>query len=112
MEVFCVCFCNQDYVCVSQRDSDNEQNETECDGAASTTFFAGWRPTKLGGRVMYSHHIWAPGDQKMLLAQSYLPLGKRRAIQRWAHDLWLGGYSKIGYPGIIIVEGPEECCQE
>jgi hypothetical protein len=55
-------------------------------------------PPILGRRAIYFHHIRAPG--------------KRRVISEWAKELQLGGYSKIGYPGVIIVEGHEEYVQE
>lgn len=48
---------------------------------------------KLGRRAMFSHHIIAPS--------------KRQAIKHWAEQLRLGGLAKIGWPGIIIVEGSE-----
>ncbi|CAA9988985.1 conserved protein, unknown function [Plasmodium knowlesi strain H] len=48
----------------------------------------------LARRLCYSHHI--------------LSLVKRTYIIKWAKDLKIGGYSKIGYPGIIICEGPKE----
>ncbi|ANQ08976.1 Uncharacterized protein PCOAH_00033370 [Plasmodium coatneyi] len=48
----------------------------------------------LARRLCYSHHI--------------LSLVKRTYIIKWARDLKIGGYSKIGYPGIIICEGPKE----
>ncbi|KAF7458114.1 putative RWD domain-containing protein [Cryptosporidium felis] len=53
---------------------------------------------KWGQRACYSHHI-----------RSKI---KRKLIVEWARELYIGGYCKIGYPGIIIVEGPEECCLE
>lgn len=53
---------------------------------------------RWGQRACYSHHI-----------RSKI---KRRLIVEWAKELCLGGYCKIGYPGIIIVEGPEDCCLE
>lgn len=53
---------------------------------------------KWGQRACYSHHI----RNKI----------KRRLILEWARELSLGGYCKIGYPGIIIFEGPEDCCLE
>eukprot|EP00918_Siedleckia_nematoides_P088441 GHVU01194423.1.p2 GENE.GHVU01194423.1~~GHVU01194423.1.p2 ORF type:complete len:241 (+),score=35.47 GHVU01194423.1:473-1195(+) len=52
----------------------------------------------LGRRMCYSHHI-----------RSNV---KRGYITKWAKELHLGGYSKIGYPGLIVVEGPEAGCQE
>ncbi|KJP85708.1 hypothetical protein AK88_04629 [Plasmodium fragile] len=51
-------------------------------------------PRVLARRLCYSHHI--------------LSLVKRNYIIKWAKELKIGGYSKIGYPGIIICEGPKE----
>lgn len=55
-------------------------------------------PPVLGRRAIYFHHI---------IANS-----KRKAVMDWACALHLSGYSKIGWPGIVIIEGPEICCQE
>eukprot|EP00933_Yihiella_yeosuensis_P052546 TRINITY_DN5064_c2_g1_i1.p1 TRINITY_DN5064_c2_g1~~TRINITY_DN5064_c2_g1_i1.p1 ORF type:complete len:372 (+),score=65.83 TRINITY_DN5064_c2_g1_i1:2-1117(+) len=52
---------------------------------------------KLGRRLMYSHHILAST--------------KRQLIKEWADHLDLGGFSKIGYPGVVIIEGSEEACE-
>jgi hypothetical protein len=51
----------------------------------------------LGRRCIYSHHI---------IANS-----KRKVLAKLAHDYKLGGYVKIGWPGIIIFEGLESSCQ-
>jgi hypothetical protein len=51
----------------------------------------------LGRRCIYSHHI---------IANS-----KRKDLAALAHDYKLGGYVKIGWPGIIIFEGLESSCQ-
>ncbi|SOV18373.1 conserved protein, unknown function [Plasmodium sp. gorilla clade G2] len=51
-------------------------------------------PKILARRLCYSHHI--------------LSLVKRSCIVKWAKQLNIGGYSKIGYPGIIICEGPKD----
>ena len=48
----------------------------------------------LGRRLIHSHHI---------IAQS-----KRKAIVELADQYNIGGYFKIGWPGIIVIEG-EEC---
>ncbi|GAW81697.1 hypothetical protein, conserved [Plasmodium gonderi] len=48
----------------------------------------------LARRLCYSHHI--------------LSLVKRTYIIKWAKELKIGGYSKIGYPGIIICEGSKD----
>jgi hypothetical protein len=60
------------------------------------------RPTRvtpmmvLGRRVIYSHHIIASG--------------KRRALAELTSHYELGGYAKIGWPGVIVIEGLEENC--
>jgi hypothetical protein len=52
----------------------------------------------LGRRCVYYHHI--------------LSSHKRQCIQRWSRTLRLSGFCKIGYPGILIFEGPEIACGE
>ena len=52
----------------------------------------------LGRRIIYSHHI---------IANS-----KRRGLQELASQYSLGGYAKIGWPGVILVEGEESNCQQ
>mmetsp|Transcript_15044 Transcript_15044/g.23996 ORF Transcript_15044/g.23996 Transcript_15044/m.23996 type:complete len:307 (-) Transcript_15044:169-1089(-) len=47
----------------------------------------------LGRRLIYSHHIINPQ--------------KRAAVVNWAVELGLSGCSKIGWPGVIVVEGLE-----
>lgn len=51
----------------------------------------------LGRRCIYYHHILS----------SY----KRCFIQNAARRLELRGFCKVGYPGILIVEGCEEACE-
>ncbi|KAG2766673.1 hypothetical protein PC129_g37 [Phytophthora cactorum] len=55
-------------------------------------------PLTLGRRAIYFHHIIASN--------------KRRVVKEWASELQLGGFSKIGWPGVVIVEGPEPNVQE
>ena len=50
----------------------------------------------LARKLIYSHHI---------IAKS-----KRKAIADLSREYQLGGYAKIGWPGIIIVEGEESEC--
>lgn len=52
----------------------------------------------LGRRAIYFHHIIASN--------------KRRVVKEWARELQLGGFSKIGWPGVVIVEGAESNVQE
>lgn len=52
----------------------------------------------LGRRAIYFHHVINPN--------------KRRIVKDWASELQLGGFSKIGWPGIVIVEGREADVQD
>ncbi|KAL3130259.1 hypothetical protein ABBQ38_008092 [Trebouxia sp. C0009 RCD-2024] len=56
------------------------------------------RPIQLGRRSIWFHHIKS--------------LTKRKHILAWGKELKLGGYSKPGYPGVIICEGAEEDAAE
>mmetsp|Transcript_22590 Transcript_22590/g.39941 ORF Transcript_22590/g.39941 Transcript_22590/m.39941 type:complete len:348 (+) Transcript_22590:115-1158(+) len=56
------------------------------------------RKVVLGRRLLYSHHI--------------INMGKRTAVVQWAVQLGLSGCSKIGWPGVIIVEGLEQNVRE
>lgn len=56
------------------------------------------REEVLGRRLCYSHHI--------------INAAKRKAVVEWAVQLGLGGFSKIGWPGIIVVEGREQNVEE
>ncbi|GMF25988.1 unnamed protein product [Phytophthora fragariaefolia] len=55
-------------------------------------------PVVLGRRAIYFHHIIASN--------------KRRVVKEWALELQLSGFSKIGWPGVVIVEGAEPDVQE
>ncbi|TYZ59190.1 hypothetical protein PybrP1_007123 [[Pythium] brassicae (nom. inval.)] len=59
---------------------------------------AGTTTPVLGRRAIYFHHIINPT--------------KRRVVKDWASELQLGGFSKIGWPGIVVVEGREADVQE
>ncbi len=50
----------------------------------------------LGRRLIYSHHI--------------ISKVKRADIKALAVDYQLGGYMKVGWPGILIIEGREDDC--
>jgi len=52
----------------------------------------------LGRRLIYSHHI--------------ISKTKRANMKQLASQYQLTGYVKIGWPGIIVLEGAEEHCQE
>ena len=55
------------------------------------------RDASIARRLIWFHHIKASG--------------KRKAAQSWAKELGLGGFSKPGYPGIIVVEGRFDDCE-
>ena len=52
----------------------------------------------LAQKLIYSHHIIAKA--------------KRKAIAELSRAYQLGGFAKIGWPGIIIVEGEEDNCNK
>jgi Protein of unknown function (DUF1115) len=52
----------------------------------------------LGRRLIYSHHIIAKK--------------KRADIKMLADDYELTGYMKIGWPGLLIIEGDEQDCNQ
>ena len=52
-------------------------------------------PDALARRLIWFHHIKAPS--------------KRRDAVAWARELRLGGFSKPGYPGVVVVEEGEDC---
>ncbi|EJK50200.1 hypothetical protein THAOC_30860 [Thalassiosira oceanica] len=73
----------------SRNDSDHgEVSESAMSNRADLT---------LGRRIIYSHHI---------IANS-----KRRGLHDLASQYNLGGYAKIGWPGVVLVEGEESSCQ-
>eukprot|EP00960_Hanusia_phi_P052571 761537-Hanusia_phi.AAC.2 len=81
--------------------NDKKQEEAEAEALRQDSkpmFVRDAGQKALGRRLIYFHHIINPT--------------KRQCVQEWAVQLKLGGYSKIGWPGIVVVEGPEECCQE
>eukprot|EP01043_Picozoa_sp_COSAG02_P008674 COSAG02_NODE_282_length_25773_cov_1666.149762_10_plen_247_part_00 len=53
---------------------------------------------QFGRRWIVSHHLKNPT--------------KRSNIVAWARELELGGYSKPGYPGCVVVEGEASACAE
>jgi len=51
----------------------------------------------VGRRIIYSHHISSPAKQK--------------DIRKTATAMQLGGLCKVGKPGVVVIEGPEEQCR-
>ncbi|KAL4151731.1 hypothetical protein PRNP1_008671 [Phytophthora ramorum] len=83
----------QDFL--SQVLSNTNVNDQEVLVSAATDVVS---PVVLGRRAIYFHHIIASN--------------KRRVVKEWALELQLGGFSKIGWPGVVIVEGAEDNVQE
>mmetsp|Transcript_34986 Transcript_34986/g.73806 ORF Transcript_34986/g.73806 Transcript_34986/m.73806 type:complete len:333 (+) Transcript_34986:52-1050(+) len=52
----------------------------------------------IGRRIINSPYILKPA--------------KIKDIKKFADELKLGGYAKVGKPGIIVIEGPEEGCKQ
>jgi len=52
----------------------------------------------IGRRIINSPYILKPA--------------KIKDIKKCADELKLGGYAKVGKPGIIVIEGPEEGCKQ
>eukprot|EP00903_Cladosiphon_okamuranus_P014881 g13780.t1 len=65
---------------------------------SSSTEPAGAAAVFLGRRLIYSHHIIATQ--------------KRTGIVKAARELGLGGFSKVGWPGVIVIEGEESSCED
>ena len=77
-------------------DNTNNNNLINDDHECCTTQGRSGNSCTLGRRLIYSHHIIAKT--------------KRKAILNLAKEYDLGGFVKIGWPGIIIIEGLEENC--
>lgn len=75
--------------------SSSGDGATNNDGAKASVII----PTTvlLGRRLIYSHHI--------------ISAKKRADMKRLFSEYGLTGYVKIGWPGLIIVEGKEDDCQ-
>lgn len=76
----------------SESKSPNKLNHPARDSTAQKT-----TSILLGRRLIYSHHI--------------ISTKKRSVMRQLASELHLTGYVKIGWPGVIILEGLEDNCQ-
>jgi len=79
---------------INHQDSKEEMktNENKHETATSSSSYI------LGRKLIFSHHI---------IAKS-----KRKAIKTLSREYNLGGYFKIGWPGIIIIEGNQMDCDK
>ena len=81
-----------------------ETSLRELDSSTTTTRSMGEREPAstttmtMGRRLIYSHHI--------------ISKKKRADMKHLASELRLTGYVKIGWPGLIIIEGNEDQCQQ
>jgi len=67
-------------------------------GGSTAEQTGGSSEESIGRRVIWFHHIKS--------------VTKRKHIVGFANELGLGGFSKPGFPGIIVVEGAEDGVQE
>jgi len=67
-------------------------------------------PTMLSDQAPNSHA--SPIARTLLRSHHLLSTQKRKSILTWSSELSLWGISKVGYPGIIIVEGRKEDVEE
>ncbi|CAM9696940.1 unnamed protein product [Ectocarpus sp. 13 AM-2016] len=90
------------YTCSSEGEERDVSHHTNSVGATkrviSKSAQPDGEPVFLGRRLIYSHHIIATQ--------------KRTGIMKAARDLRLGGFSKVGWPGVIVVEGEEGSCED
>jgi len=87
----------------NKNDNNNSNNNAATSSAQGNVADAaasapGAHQPALGRRLMLSHHIIAKR--------------KREVIREWALELGLASFCKIGWPGVIVCEGPEDSCQE
>ena len=74
------------------------QNSKSLTGTGSQNSLSKPKMNTLGRRLIYSHHI--------------ISKKKRADIKNLVSDYNLTGYMKIGWPGLIIIEGHEVHCQQ
>jgi hypothetical protein len=74
-------------------EAEAERAQLERDGGDAALEAAMQDESTLGRRCVYYHHI--------------IGVGKRQCIAAWARQFGINGFARIGYPGILIVEGPE-----
>ena len=86
-------------VAITELEVEAARGEAAAAAAAASAAAAAAPPTaapRLGRRCIYFHHI---------IARS-----KRKAVLEWAAEMGLGGFAKIGWPGVVVVEGAERHC--
>ena len=82
----------------STQQHQQEQNRRSLKGTGSQNIISKTKMNTLGRRLIYSHHI--------------ISKKKRADIKSLVSDYNLTGYMKIGWPGLIIIEGHELHCQQ
>lgn len=82
-----------DYECLNEQKRQQQQdvafNKKEADPDSKPV---------IGRRIINSPYILKPA--------------KIKDIKKCADELRLGGYARVGKPGIIVIEGPEEGCKQ
>eukprot|EP00956_Cyclotella_meneghiniana_P041002 scaffold211410_cov59-Cyclotella_meneghiniana.AAC.1 len=82
---------------LQQQETQSMKSTYNTPASSSPTSSHNHTTIRIGRRAIYSHHI---------IANS-----KRKDLASLAHNYKLGGYVKIGWPGIILFEGDETSVQ-
>jgi hypothetical protein len=88
----------EDYETGIQKREQEEQLQLTLSGLSSQKEVDPDSKPVIGRRIINSPYILKPA--------------KIKDIKKCADELKLGGYAKVGKPGIIIIEGPEEGCKQ
>ena len=87
-----------DYETGIQKREQEEQSQSTLSGLYSQKEVDPDSKPVIGRRIINSLYILKPA--------------KIKDIKKCADELKLGGYAKVGKPGIIVIEGPEEGCKQ
>lgn len=88
----------EDYETGIQKREQEEQSQSTLSGLYSQKEVDPDSKPVIGRRIINSPYILKPA--------------KIKDIKKCADELKLGGYAKVGKPGIIVIEGPEEGCKQ
>jgi hypothetical protein len=88
----------EDYETGIQKREQEEQSPSPLPGLSNQKEEDSDSKPVIGRRIINSPYILKPA--------------KIKDIKKCADELKLGGYAKVGKPGIIVIEGPEEGCKQ
>lgn len=79
-------------------EAETSQQHAEATAATSTALLASHVSETRYHALLTSHHLISPT--------------KRRNMQAWSSQLSITGFAKVGYPGVIYLEGPQSSVEE